>query len=610
MQEYAQIKIINITMNENFVPELPTSDEGTQPELTTEPQLPSFNTMTKEEILNLLKDSLTNADIPSRAYVDSLKQAFYKLKSTENEAAKQKFIEEGGDPSEYVQTPDPAEEEIKNLLNEIKEKKAKSIAEEEKVKEENFSKKSAIIDAIKELTDSSDDFGKLYKEFKELQIKWNDIKIVPEGKAKELWRSYQIYTEKFYDLIKINNELRDYDFKKNLELKNVISDSVEKLDEETDVISAFHQLQNFHQQWRDIGPVAKELREEIWNRFKEASTKINKKYQDHFIQLKEKEEQNLEEKTAICQEIKDIDYSVLQSAKEWDDKTKAIISLQEKWKTIGFVPRKVNTQIFEEFRSLCDVFFEKKAAFFKTIKEGMDANLEKKRKLTEKVNELKESTNWKETADELINIQKEWKKIGPIPRKYSESLWKEFIGACDYFFEQRSKVLDTQKEEETVNLAAKKEVIEKIKALDINSDPKELLAQLKAHMNEWNAIGFVPFKEKDKIYKEYQGALDVYFEQLKINKAEYRLQSFKNTVDDISKTDKSKPKLLRERDKLIHQYNKVKSDLQTYENNMGFLSLSKGASSLLKDMNHRIEDLKNEMELILKKIEAIDSNLE
>lgn len=610
MQEYAQIKIINITMNENFVPELPTSDEGTQPELTTEPQLPSFNTMTKEEILNLLKDSLTNADIPSRAYVDSLKQAFYKLKSTENEAAKQKFIEEGGDPSEYVQTPDPTEEEIKNLLNEIKEKKAKSIAEEEKVKEENFSKKSAIIDAIKELTDSSDDFGKLYKEFKELQIKWNDIKIVPEGKAKELWRSYQIYTEKFYDLIKINNELRDYDFKKNLELKNVISDSVEKLDEETDVISAFHQLQNFHQQWRDIGPVAKELREEIWNRFKEASTKINKKYQDHFIQLKEKEEQNLEEKTSICQEIKDIDYSVLQSAKEWDDKTKAIISLQEKWKTIGFVPRKVNTQIFEEFRSLCDVFFEKKAAFFKTIKEGMDANLEKKRKLTEKVNELKESTSWKETADELINIQKEWKKIGPIPRKYSESLWKEFIGACDYFFEQRSKVLDTQKEEETVNLAAKKEVIEKIKALDINSDPKELLAQLKAHMNEWNAIGFVPFKEKDKIYKEYQGALDVYFEQLKINKAEYRLQSFKNTVDDISKTDKSKPKLLRERDKLIHQYNKVKSDLQTYENNMGFLSLSKGASSLLKDMNHRIEDLKNEMELILKKIEAIDSNLE
>jgi len=597
-------------MSENIVPELPVNENNTQPELTVEPQMSGHQAMTTEEIVKKLKDILSEEELPSRAEVDVYKQSFYKLKSAETEVQKNEFIENGGAPEDFVATTDPVEEEIRELLNAIKEKRAKVIADEDRIKEENYEKKLRIVDTIKSLTESSDDFGKLYKEFKDLQQEWNDIKTVPQGKVKELWRSYQIYTEKFYDLIKINNELRDYDFKKNLELKTAICEAVEKLEEETDVISAFHQLQNFHQQWRDIGPVAKELRDEIWERFKEASTKINKKYQDHFVDLKSLEETNLAEKTAIIDTLKTVDYSTLNTAKEWDEKTKDIIALQEKWKTIGFVPRKVNTQIFEEFRALCDVFFEKKAEFFKHQKEGMEVNLEKKRALCERANALKDSTDWKETTDELISIQKEWKTIGPVPRKFSDALWKEFISACDYFFEQKNKLQASQKEEELVNLELKKDLIKQITELDESLDPDELMPVLREFMNKWGKIGFVPFREKDKIYKEYQAALDVHFDRMKVSKSERRLQSYKTSIADMSKSDRPKGSMFKERDRLLHQYNKIKSELQTYENNMGFLSISKGSGGLLKEMNHKIEGLKNELELITKKIETINDNLE
>jgi len=599
-------------MSENIVPELPASENenSVQPEIPTDAPMSGHQAMTKEEIVKKLKDLLEAEELPSRAEIDIYKQNFYKLKSAETEALKAKFVEDGGNPEEFVVTPDPVEEEIKSSLNAIKERRSKIIADEERIKEENLDKKLRIIDNIKNLTESSDDFGKLYKEFKDLQQEWNDIKLVPQGKVKELWRSYQIYSEKFYDLIKINNELRDYDFKKNLELKTSIIESVEKLADEQDVISAFHQLQNFHQQWRDIGPVAKEIREEIWERFKEASTNINKKYQEHFVELKSSEENNLAEKTNICETIKAIDYETLKSAKDWDEKTKEVIALQEKWKTIGFVPRKVNTQIFEEFRSLCDTFFEKKAAFFRHQKEDMEVNLEKKKALSERANILKESTNWKETAEELISIQKEWKTIGPVPRKYSDSLWKEFISACDYFFEQKNKAQASQKEEEVVNLELKKDLIGKIKELDESLTPDELMTQLREFMNKWGKIGFVPFKEKDKIYKEYQAALDVHFDRMKISKTERRMQNFKTNLADMSKSERPKNSLFKERDRLLHQYNKIKSELQTYENNMGFLSVSKGGGGLLKDMNQRIESLKGELEFITKKIEALDDNIE
>ena len=610
-------------MNENLNPELPENnlpEEVTnqsveeeakeQSETSTETSVAKQVSLTKDEIIEKLKNLTAQTEIPSRAEVESLKQAFYKLRSAAIEEQKAEFIEAGNDSEAFVPAPDPSEDVLKTFLSELKEKRASQAAAEENLKEENYNKKLQIIESIKNLTESSDDFNKLYKEFKDLQQGWNDITLVPQSKEKDLWKSYQIYTEKFYDLIKINNEFRDYDFKKNLELKNAICESVEKLIDDTDSVSAFHQLQNFHQQWREIGPVARELREEIWTRFKNASTAINKKYQTHFESLKGREEENLVEKTAICDALKNIDYSTLTSFKEWDEKSKEVIELQAKWKTIGFVPKKVNNQIFEEFRSLCDAFFEKKSEFFKGVRGEMDENLDKKRALTEQAKALKDSTDWKSTTDKLIAIQKEWKTIGPVPRKYSDAIWKEFVTACDYFFEQKKKNESSQKSEELDNLAAKKEIIEKIKNVDQSLDPSELIAKVRELADEWHKIGFVPFKEKDKIYKEFHQAVDAHYDRLKVDKTERRFESFKSNIKDISKQDNPKRALYRERDHLMHQYNKVKSDLQTYENNMNFLSISsKGASGLLKDVNNKIEKLKEEMELLVKKIEALDENL-
>lgn len=612
-------------MNENLDPVLPVENLpeemseqllvvesiAEQSEVTTEPSVPKNVSLTKEEIIEKLKQFSAKPETASRNEVEALKQAYYKLRSALIEAEKAVFVEGGNDPEAFIPSVDPTEEELKSILNDIKEKRAGIAAAEEKLKEDNYNKKVLIIDQIKRLTESSDDFNKLYKEFKELQQQWSDITLVPQAKVKELWKSYQIYTEKFYDLIKINNEFRDYDFKKNLEIKTTLCESVEKLVEDSDVISAFHQLQNFHDQWREVGPVSRELREEIWTRFKDASTAINKRYQSHFESLKGKEEENLAQKTAICEALKAIDYSLLKTFKDWDEKSKEVIEMQAKWKTVGFVPKKVNTQIFEEFRALCDAFFEKKSEFFKGVKDEMDVNLAKKRALCDQVIALKDSTDWKGTADKLISIQKEWKTIGTVPRKYSDVIWKEFVSACDYFFEQKKKNESSQKVEETENLTAKKEIIEKIKNIDHSEEPSQIIAKVRTLADEWHKIGFVPFKEKDRIYKEFHQAVDEHYDRLKVDKTERRFEAFKSNIkDNLSKMDNPTRALYRERDHLMHQYNKVKLDLQTYENNMSFLSISsKGANSLLKDVNHRIEDLKNELELIVKKVEAIDANL-
>lgn len=585
-------------------------EETVESEETTESPVAKHLSLTKEEIIEKLKNLATQAQLPSRSEVDGLKQAYYRLRSASVEAQKAEFTEAGNDVETFVPTVDPSEDVVKTFLNEIKEKRASHAVEEERLKEENYNKKLQIIDSIKNLTESSDDFNKLYKEFKDLQQQWNEISAIPQSKVKELWKSYQIYTEKFYDLIKINNEFRDYDFKKNFELKTAIIDSVEKLLEEADAVSAFHQLQNFHQQWREIGPVARELREETWTRFKDASTAINKKYQTHFESLKGREDENLAEKTAICEALRNIDYSTLSSFKDWDEKSKEVIELQTKWKTIGFVPKKVNTQIFEEFRSLCDTFFEKKSEFFKGVRDEMDINLEKKRSLTEQAKMLKDSTDWKATADKLISIQKEWKTIGPVPRKYSDAIWKEFVTACDYFFEQKKKNESSQKGEELENLTAKKEIIEKIKAIDTSLEASEAIALVRTLADEWHKIGFVPFKEKDKIYKEFHQAVDSHYDRLKMDKSDRRFEAFKSNIKDNLAKDNPKRHLYKERDHLMHQYNKIKADLQTYENNMNFLSISsKGGGGLLKDVNNKIENLKNEMDLIVKKIEAIDESL-
>lgn len=567
--------------------------------------------LSKEEILEKLTELVNAAAETARNEVESLKQAFYKIHRAEVEESKKTFLEDGGEEKDFVAPEDEAENKLKELLTVYKEKRAAILAEEDRVKAANYALKLQLIDQLKILTESQDDFNKLYNDFKDIQQRWKEIKLVPQEHANELWKNYQTYSERFYDIIKINNQFRDYDFKKNLELKTALCETVEKLQTEPDVVSAFHQLQKLHQQWREIGPVAKELREELWARFKAASTVINKRHQEHFESLKSKEQENLIAKTAICEEIEGIDFEALKTFKDWEEKNKEVIALQEKWKTIGFAPKKSNVKIFERFRAACDVYFNKKSTFYKGIKEEMEKNLELKKALCEKAEALKDSTEWKSTTEKMIALQKEWKTIGSVARKHSDIVWKRFISACDYFFEQKNKNVSSQKSVEQTNLAAKKALIEKINKLDETLATDDALAELKGLMAEWNAIGHVPFKEKDKIYKEYHEAVDNQFDRLKVDQTDRKMQSYRSNLNDMTSGEHGKGKLYGEREKLMRMYDRMKNELQTYENNIGFLSISsKCGGGLVKEMERKIEKLKDEMALIIKKIDAIDENLE
>lgn len=566
--------------------------------------------LSKEEILEKLTGLVGAAADTTRNEVEALKQAYYKIHRSEVDELKKAFLTAGGEEKDFVAPEDETESKIKELLNVYKEKRAAILAEEERVKAANYALKLQLIDQLKALTESQEDFNKLYNDFKDIQQRWKEVKAVPQEHVSELWKNYQIYSEKFYDIIKINNQFRDYDFKKNLEMKTALCETVEKLQTEPDVVSAFHQLQKLHQQWREIGPVAKELREELWSRFKAASTIINKRHQEHFEGLKAKEQENLEAKTAICEQIENIDFQALKSFKDWEEKNKEVIALQDKWKTIGFVPKKSNVKIFERFRAACDVYFNRKSEFYKNIKDEMEKNLELKKALCEKAEALKDSTDWKSTTEKMIALQKEWKTIGSVARKHSDAVWKRFISACDYFFEQKNKNASSQKSVEQTNLAAKKALIEKINTLD-EADHDEALAVLKGYMAEWNTIGHVPFKEKDKVYKEYHEAVDKQFDRLKVDQNDRKMQTFRSNLSDMSNGERGKGKLYGEREKLMRMYERMKNELQTYENNIGFLSISsKGGGGLLKEMERKIDKLKNEMALIIKKIDAIDENLE
>lgn len=566
--------------------------------------------LSKEEILEKLTGLVGAAADATRNEVEALKQAYYKLHRSEVDELKKAFLTAGGEEKDFVAPEDETENKIKELLNVYKEKRAAILAEEERVKAANYALKLQLIDQLKVLTESQEDFNKLYNDFKDIQQRWKEVKAVPQEHVSELWKNYQIYSEKFYDIIKINNQFRDYDFKKNLEMKTALCETVEKLQTEPDVVSAFHQLQKLHQQWREIGPVAKDLREDLWTRFKTASTLINKRHQEHFEGLKAKEQENLEAKTAICEQIENIDYAALKSFRDWEEKNKEVIALQDKWKTIGFAPKKSNVKIFERFRAACDVYFNRKSEFYKNIKDGMEKNLELKKALCEKAEALKDSTDWKSTTEKMIALQKEWKTIGSVARKHSDAVWKRFISACDYFFEQKNKNVSSQKSVEQTNLTAKKALIEKINAID-EADHDEALATLKGCMAEWNTIGHVPFKEKDRIYKEYHEAVDKQFDRLKVDQNDRKMQTFRSNLNDTSSGERGKGKLYGEREKLMRMYERMKNELQTYENNIGFLSISsKGGGGLLKEMERKIDKLKDEMALIIKKIDAIDENLE
>ncbi|WP_418696708.1 DUF349 domain-containing protein [Bacteroides sp.] len=589
-------------VSEPAITETPTEN------VTSEKPAEPVQKFTKEEILAKLKEVAADVENIAKPEIDSLKQAFYKIHNAEQEAAKKLFIENGGAAEDFVPQTDSVEEEFKDIMTVIREKRNALTAEVEKQKEMNLQVKLSIIEELKELVESPEDANKSYTEFKKLQQQWNEVKLVPQAKVNELWKNYQLYVEKFYDLLKLNNEFREYDFKKNLEIKNHLCEAAEKLADEPDVVSAFHQLQKLHQEFRDTGPVAKELRDEVWARFKAASTTVNRRHQQHFESLKEVEQNNLDQKTVICEIIEAIDYSELTNFTSWESKTQEIIALQNKWKTIGFAPQKMNVKIFERFRKACDEFFRKKGEFFKTLKEGMNENLEKKRALCEKAEALKDSTDWKATADELVKLQKEWKTVGPVAKKYSDAIWKRFISACDYFFEQKNKATSSQRSVEQENLEKKKAIIEKLSAIGEDADSEEATQLVRDLMKEWNSIGHVPFKEKDKIYKQYHGQIDKLFEHFNINASNKKLSNFKSSISSIQ--EGSPQALYREREKLMHAYENMKSELQTYENNLGFLTASsKKGNSLLTEINRKVEKLKADIELVKEKIKVIDDNI-
>ena len=564
--------------------------------------------LTKEEILAKLTELVETSVETSRGEVEALKQAYYKIRRNEVEELKKEFIADGGEEKDFTAPADETENKIKDLLTSYKEKRAAILAEEERVKAANYALKLQLIDQLKELCESQDDFNKLYNSFKDIQQRWKEVKAVPQEHVNELWKNYQIYTEKFYDIIKINNQFRDYDFKKNLELKTALCETVEKLGNEPDVISAFHQLQKLHQEFRDTGPVAKELRDEIWNRFKAASTAVNRRHQQHFEALKESEQHNLDQKTVICEIVEAIEYDELKTFSAWENKTQEVIALQNKWKTIGFAPQKMNVKIFERFRHACDDFFKKKGEFFKALKEGMNENLEKKKALCEKAEALKDSTDWKATADALTKLQKEWKTIGPVAKKYSDAVWKRFITACDYFFDQKNKATSSQRSVEVENMEKKKALIEKLASIDENMDTDEAGTLVRDLMKEWNSIGHVPFKEKDKLYKQYHGLIDQLFDRFNISASNKKLSNFRSNISNIQ--GGGSQSLYREREKLVRIYENMKNELQTYENNLGFLtSSSKKGSSLLTELNRKVDKLKADLELVLQKIKVIDESL-
>ena len=560
---------------------------------------------TKQEVLERVKEIARSAEAPNKEELDHLKTTFYKIHLAERDAQTKEYLEKGGDPEKFVLLPDDTEEAFKAEMQIIKEKRAKIFLEQEEEKQENLAKKLEIIEKIKAMATSPEEANQSYNDFKALQQEWKDIKAVPADKANELWRNYQLYVEQFYDLLKLNSEAREYDFKKNLEAKTALCEAAEKLDEEEDVISAFHQLQDLHQQYREIGPVAKELREQIWSRFKAASTVINKKHQQYFEDIRAKEEKNLELKTALCEKLEAIDLDAIKTAAQWEATTKEVIAMQQEWREIGFAPQKMNVKIFERFRTINDVFFSKKAEFFKELKSQYSSNLEKKQELVKKAQQLADSTDWKKTGDKIIALQKEWKTVGVVPRKQCELLWKDFLDACNKFFEARNKANAGTRNTEHSNLAKKREVVAKLKELLEN--PVENVQQaLQKLTEEYNSIGHVPFKEKDNIYKEYHAVLDKIYKDLHISNAKRRLDNFKSNLKNVA--EKGSDALDNERGRLLRRYDQLRNDITTYENNLGFLNAaSKKGNSLVEEMNRKVQKLKDDLELVKKKIKAIDA---
>lgn len=553
---------------------------------------------TKQEVIDRLKAIAEGEEPISRLEVEALKSNFYRIHKQETEEAYKSFIENGGNPEEYLPAANVDEPLFKEQMAVIKEKRTAQFQEQERQKEENYQKKLDIIEKVKAILANPDEVNKSYNDFKALQQEWNEIKNVPAERATDLWKTYQVYVEQFYDTLKLNNEFRAYDFKKNLELKTALCESAEKLAEETDVISAFRKLQQLHQEFREIGPVATELREEIWTRFKDASTVVNKRHQDHFEKRKEEEQNNLDQKTALCEAVEAIELDSITSFNDWNAKTEEITAMQAKWKTIGYAPQKMNVKIFERFRAACDKFFQAKTEYYKSVKEGLNNNLQLKKELCEKAEALADSTDWKATADALVELQKQWKAIGAVPKKYSDSLWERFRAACDKFFDAKKEANSTQHNEQTDNLEKKRAIVERLAAINPEEVEGDLRTLLRSAQEEWNAIGHVPFKEKDVVYKALREQMDRLYGALSASAAQRRINRFKNEVND---TDG------KVRERLVRQFDILKNEIKTYENNLGFLTLSsKSGNGLVDELNRKVEKLKADLVEIKAKIAALD----
>lgn len=548
-----------------------------------------YFSMEQTDLINHLKsvvEQAKNTDVKNE--IDTIKVAFYKKHKSIVDKQRKEFIEQGGAEEDFAPQASDIDEIFKDLLNEYKKIKAVQKEAEDKIIAENQEKKLAIIEQLNTLIESNADISETLPEFRKLTQEWKNIgKVAPEV-ANDIWKRYNILQEKFYDLIKINNELREYDFKKNLEQKNVLCEKAEALDNEKNIISAFQQLQVLHEEWKNIGPVEKDLRESIWERFKTASTIINKKHQQHFEGIKAKEKENLNNKITLCETIEAFDYSTFTTFKHWEDANENLVKIQEQWKTIGFAPRKDNVKIYERFRTACNNFYKQRSLFFKTLKEDFANNLKKKETLCEQVEKLKDSTNWNETAKKIADLQKEWKNIGQVQRKYSEAVWKRFSEACDYFFNQRNEALKSKKEDENSNLVAKKDLIERIKNHILTGNDDNDILSIKSFEKEWNSIGHIPFKAKDKIFEEYKSALNSLY--AKVKKTDKKIKDFSS----MSKNQ------------LVRLYNNLQNEIKTYENNIGFFANSKKADKFITELQRKIEKLKHEAEDIIKRIEELN----
>lgn len=588
----AQAPVSENTTATTDVPVETSEAENTPSESTDKIPTPT----TKAEVLAQLRQYVEQPATSDRAVLDRLRNVFYRLHNDEILKAREAFVAEGGNAEDFVPAADPDEQEYKRLVASVKEVRAKVAAEAEATRQANLQRKLDIIEEIKQMVAQPEDIDKKYDRFKALQAEWKEIGNIPAEQVTETWKNFHHNVEQFYDLLRINHEMRAYDFKKNLEIKTRLCESAEKLAEDEDVVAAFHALQKLHQEFRETGPVAKEQREEIWNRFKAASTTINKRHQDFFLGRKQEEEENLAKKTNLCEQVEALNFESLSTMAEWDAMSQLVIGMQNEWKTVGFTPRKQNQAIFERFRTACDRFFTAKAHYFRSLRETLADNLAQKTALCQRAEELKDSTDWSNTTNAFVALQAEWKKIGPVAHKVSDAVWKRFNTACNTFFDRKKEANSGVHEEEQANLTKKLDVIARLQQL-ADEGSEQLQQAVKALQAEWAAIGHVPFRKKEKIYRTYRTLCDKIYETV-------HREAGRRRVDNIAR--RAAQNGGSELQRLQRAYETKKAEIQTYETNLTFLnSKSKAGNSLVADIERRIQTLRNDLEIIAEKIKEV-----